>query len=211
MISLLVENQIAQVRKLEHGEFDEQHRSLIENARYDSAKKQLILTDERWKTQFLGAGEEKAVFLICDQENRVFALEVIDETSYRNGRFVGGKYFCETRAPGLTRVPLHEDALTCTTFTGKIKAREFVHGYEWARFQFNPRQQSWLDLLLTFWLRFWLLAKFKSYAARYKDVHERNIMFEIRSMRESGVPILCKNAAGKFLFARVGLQPIDVR
>jgi hypothetical protein len=61
-----------------------------------------------------------------------------------------------------------------------------VHGYEWARFRFDARRRSVLDGVLTAWLRLWLGPGVDRYRARYGDVHERNVLFELRPPGSTG-------------------------
>src|SRR5262249_54752722 len=155
---------------------------------------------------FLGAGEEKAVFCLCDTEQRVFALEILDERTYLNGRFVGGAYFCEARVPALSNVLLSARSRYGLKFTGKVLARDSIYGYEWSRFQFAPNKESWLDAVMTSWLQAGLTSQFDSYRSHFKDVHDRNVLFEIRPLSEKGIPILMKDCTGKLRLARIGLQ-----
>jgi hypothetical protein len=201
--------EIRTVRKLKLGEWEPAHLQAIAQCAYED--KCLILPNNEWASLFLGAGEEKAVFCLCDAQQRVFALEVIDERTYLNGRFVAGIYYGETRVPTLTNVPFNVKSQFGLKFTGKVLAREFVYGYEWSRFQFDAWRESWLDSLLTGWLQAALGSQFGFYKAHFKDVHDRNIMFEIRPSSAKGVPILMKDWTGKIRLARIGLQPIDVR
>ncbi len=182
---------------------------MISQAKYHEGY--LSLPDRGWSTALLGAGEEKAVFVVCDNENRVFALEVIDQRTYLNGRFVGGDYFLSTVASHLQNVKYSSRALVGLTFSGLVKAREYVYGYEWARFQYSPSKQGAFDIILTDWLKSFLTPQFNSYKAQYKDVHDRNIMFEIREKSKKGIPVIVKDWLGKTNFVKVGVQPIDVR
>ncbi|MBN1565375.1 MAG: hypothetical protein JXA10_16130 [Anaerolineae bacterium] len=200
-------NEIRIVSKI--STFSAQHRAIIEQASYQD--RHLVLPDLRWRSVFLGAGEEKAVFCVCDHEQHVFALEVINERTYLNGRFVGGDYFCDLRVPGLANRKLNPDAFAGLMFTGKVRVREFVYGYEWARFQFDPRRSSWIDNILTLWLQTVFAAQFQRYHAHYQDVHDRNVMFELRHTSASGFPVLVRDCSGRFIVYRVGIQPIDVR
>ena len=201
--------EIKTVSKIGVDGFTPFHQQIIEQSSYQN--RTLALPDPRWRVAYLGAGEEKAVFCICDHDDHVFALEVIDEKSYLDGRFVGGQYFRETRALALGNVKLDPQSLIGLTFTGRIKAREYVYGYEWARFQYDPRRQSWFDTILTDWLRLFLNPQFSEYQTRFRDVHDRNVMFEIRSRGARGIPVIARDWAGKMRAVRVGLQPIDVR
>jgi hypothetical protein len=209
MFPLKFGSEVKTVAKIVTDEFTPLHHEIITQVQYEAGN--LVLPDPRWASIFLGAGEEKAVFCICDQNNRVFALEAINERNYLNGRFVGGHYFFETRVPGLKSVKLDPDSLLGLTFTGLVKIREFVYGYEWGRFQFDPRKQGRLDLMLTTWLQSVFASQFNHYRSRYKDVHDRNVMFEIRTSKEKGAFIAAKDWLGRLKFCKVGLQPIDVR
>ncbi len=46
---------------------------------------------------------------------------------------------------------------------------------------------------------------------RYRDVHGRNVLFELRPGRAPGVPGVVIDAAGRARAVRTGLQPVDVR
>jgi hypothetical protein len=81
-------------------------------------------------------------------------------------------------------------------FTGLVKVREFACGYEWARFQWRPDRTGWVDHLLTGFLRLCLTGRFHDYVRRFRDVHERNVVFEVRSWMRRGVPVLARDAAG---------------
>jgi len=209
MFPLKIGNDVKIVRKIDMGEFSNTHREVISQAEYKDG--QLSFPHSGWSASFLGAGEEKAVFVISDNDNRIFALEVIDQRTYLNGRFVGGCYFFETIVSNLQNIKYHPKAVVGLTFTGLVKAREYVHGYEWARFQYSPNKQSAFDTILTSWLRTFFTFQFNTYRSQYKDVHDRNIMFEIRGNTEKGVPITIKNWLGKTMLVKVGIQPIDVR
>ena len=209
MFPLKFGNEIKVVRRIGQGEFSSTHREVISQVEYHEGH--LSFPDGGWSTSLLGAGEEKAVFVVCDNENRVFALEVIDQRTYLNGRFVGGCYFFETIASHLQNVKYSPKALVGLTFSGLVKAREYVYGYEWARFQYSPSKQGALDIPLTDWLKIFLTPQFNSYKSQYKDVHDRNVMFEIREKSEMGAPVIVKDWFGKISLVKVGIQPIDVR
>jgi hypothetical protein len=209
MFSLRMGSDIRFVTKIQADEFTPHHRDILQQACLESGN--LILPDPQWASQCLGAGEEKAVFCVRDSNQRVFAVEVLDERTYLNGRFVGGEYFFDLRIPGLSQVKLNPASLYGLTFTGKVRVREFVHGYEWARFQFDARRRSRFDQLLTHMLQTCLAAQFENYRSRYKDVHARNVLFELRQPPARGVPLVVRDWVGAFRLVTVGLQPIDVR
>jgi hypothetical protein len=209
MFPLKLDCEIRSVTKIHADAFTSEHRDVLAQASIQSGR--LILPDARRATQFLGAGEEKAVFCVRDPAHRLFAVEVLDERTYLNGRFVGGQYFFEMYIPGLSHVKLNPKSEFGLMFSGKVKIREFVHGYEWARFQFDPRHTNGCDGILTAYLHSVLRARFHQYDSLYKDVHDRNVLFELRTLQEKGVPVLVRNWRGRFCWVRVGLQPIDVR
>jgi hypothetical protein len=128
-----------------------------------------------------------------------------------NGRFVGGTYFLQRRAPGLTGVDFDSGSLIGLRFTGLVKVREFVLGYEWSRFQWRPDRRGPLDVVLTEWLRLFLSGRFDHYRRHYRDVHERYVLFEVRPWRGRGVPVPVRDPAGRLRLVRVRLQPVDVR
>jgi hypothetical protein len=203
------EDQIKSVSKIRADEFTPLHHEILAQMHYHDFM--LWFPDDRWRCRYLGAGEEKAVFCVCDHENRVFAIEVIDERHYLNGRFVGGDYFFKKTLHTLANVRANPDSEFGLMFSGLVKSREFVYGYEWDRFQFDPRRTQPLDALLTAYLQALLMSRFNEYSTRYKDVHGRNVMFEIREWSQPGIPVICKDWLGRLKIAKVGLQPIDVR
>jgi hypothetical protein len=180
-------DEICDVSKIEREAFEAIHHEVLDNLSYDNGN--LIFEDERWQVAYLGAGEEKAVYAVCDHERRVFALEVINEHTYLNGRLIDGEYFFEKRIPGLTNVQPNPDAIFRFVFTGLVKVREFVYGYTWDRFQFDARRKSSLDGVMTSILQGFFQGEVNHYREHYKDVHDRNLMFEIRAPNERGWPI----------------------
>lgn len=65
--------------------------------------------------------------------------------------------------------------------------------------------------MLTAYLRTWLIGRYQEYRARYGDVHERNVLFELRPLVGRGVPVVVRDAAGRHRQVRVALRPVDVR
>ena len=209
MIDLKFADQVITVKKIRDEDFSPLHHEILDQLQYQPHT--LLFSDDRWRCIYLGAGEEKAVYCVCDHDQRVFAIELIDERHYLNGRFVGGKYFFNKRISSLANIKASPDSEFGLTFSGLFKIREFVHGYEWARFQFDPRKKTGIDIFLTSFLQSLLMTRFREYQARYKDVHDRNVLFEIRNRNQSGIPIILKTWRGYLRVAKIGLQPIDVR
>ncbi|MDP4090930.1 MAG: hypothetical protein Q8930_16905, partial [Bacillota bacterium] len=79
------------VEKIRKEDFTSYHHEVISDMNFSNGN--LIFKDPDWESFLLGSGEEKAVFRVCDHNNKVFAIEVIDERHYLNGRFVNGEYF----------------------------------------------------------------------------------------------------------------------
>jgi hypothetical protein len=200
---------IITVKKIQAEEFTSLHHELLPQMYYEN--KLLHIPDSRWKTILLGAGEEKAVFCVCDHNQRVFAVELLNERTYLNGRFVGGEYFFDLRIPNLSNVKFNSASEFGLTFTGRVRVREYVYGYEWGRFQFDPSKFTWLDSILTGWLQSALGQQFNHYRAHYKDVHDRNVLFEIRDRHAAGTWVIARDWNGKLSPMKIGLQPIDVR
>lgn len=200
---------IVPVTKIREQDFTPFHHEILSQMRYEADT--LLFSDERWHARYLGRGEEKAVFCVCDHEQRVFAVELIDERHYLNGRFATGQYFFNLRVPPLTGIRAQSDSEFGLMFTGLVKVREFVHGHVWARFPFHPHKKTLLDGLLTSVLQSVYQAQFLAYRERYKDVHEWNVAFEIRSRHQAGFPLLIRTESGHLSLVKVGLQPIDVR
>jgi hypothetical protein len=202
-------DQVIPVSKIRATDFTAKHHDLLSNLRYEDQT--IVCADSSWRFLYLGTGEEKAVYCACDGDRHVFCLELIDERTYLNGRFVGGEYFFKIRCSTLSGVKANPGSALGLVFSGLVKVREFVYGYEWSRFQFDPAQKTPIDYLLTRYLQACLREQFRHYANHYRDVHERNVLFEIRSLKQSGVPCFTKTWNGTIRLSRIRLQPIDVR
>lgn len=209
MFYLRFSDKIKYVNKINKDEFMPYHNEVLAQIKFDEGN--LIIPNNEWYSTLLGAGEEKAVFCICDHNNRVFAVEVIDEKHYLNGRFIGGTYFFNMRVKNLINKKFNPNSLIGLTFTGLIKVREYVYGYEWDRFSFNQTKKGFLDSILTYWLQSHLIDQFKSYQKCYKDVHGRNVIFEVCDIKEKGIIAIIKDLSGKTKFVKIKLQAIDVR
>jgi hypothetical protein len=202
-------DRLVDVVKARPEDFTDIHEAVLASARY--ADGALTVDDPRWHVALLGRGEEKAAFCLCDHDGRVFVLEVIDERSYLNGRFVTGTYFGTRRLPGLTGVALNPDSPFGLRFTGLVKVREYAHGYEWGRFQWRPDRRTWVDRPLTAILHVLLHSRYEAFRRRYSDVHERNVVLEIRPWPEPGLPMLARDWSGRIRLVKISLQPIDLR
>ncbi|GAA1803406.1 hypothetical protein GCM10009682_26570 [Luedemannella flava] len=195
---------VVRAEKITRDQFSPEHRNQVMRLGADGDA--LLFPDPRWRSVFLGAGEEKAAHLVRDHDARVFVVELIDERSYLNGRLADGVYFATLRHAGAER-----GAVPGRRFTGLIKAREYVHGYEWSRFQWRPDRRRFVDHLLTAYLRTWFTGRYQEYRVRFGDVHERNVLFEVRPLAARGVLVPARDASGAWRLVKVGVRPVDVR
>jgi hypothetical protein len=202
-------DELVEAEKAALEDFGPWHAEQLAHATY--ADRRIAFPDPRWRAELLGRGEEKAAFCVCDHAGRLFVLEVIDERSYLNGRFVTGTYFGTHRVPGLAGRPFDATGPFGLRFTGLVKVREYVYGYEWSRFQWRPDRRGWIDGALTGWLHLWLGGRYGRYRLRYTDVHERNVLFEVRPWRARGVIVVARDWDGRVRPVRVRLAPIDLR
>ena len=171
--------------------------------------KKLNFSDDRWLSGFLGYGEEKAVYVVRDQHALIFALELIDEKHYLNGRLVDGEYFASVSAKKLRGVRFNPESLIGLQFTGLVKVREFIYGYEWGRF--TAYKNPILNNMAIMYLKANLQDEFNEYLSRFKDVHERNVMFEFCPRKQKGIPLLMKDIEGHKKTFSVKLRGIDLR
>ena len=136
--------------------------------------------------------------------NRVFAVELIDERNYRKGRLIDGKYFFNFYADAFNNVPLYPKSVVGLKLSGLVKIREFFHGYVWSRFQFNAVQTTFIDQFITFYLSSSFDGERESMQEHYNDTHDRNFMFELISPNDEGWPFLFKDWNLKIKFFKVG-------
>lgn len=191
-------------------EFTSAHKNCIENMTYQN--KQLVFPNSLWQSKLLGAGEEKAVFAVCDESKNVFALELIDEKHYLNGRLIGGTYFLSTTAKQIHNIKFNTDSVVGLQFTGLVKARDYIRGYEWGKFQSSEAMlHKVYDSLLTFYLQDSFRSDYRTFETYYKDVHERNVMFEITNIKNKGIPIKIKNQNNQSEKVHIRLRGIDLR
>ena len=119
--------QIWTATKLSPAEFDETHRQALLTA-YFTPERELVFGTQGWRSCWVGAGEEKVVYLVIDNQDRAFALEVLAKDSYLEGRLVEGHYFGEFCAPHLVNHRWDTRSLHGHIFSGIVKAREFIYG-----------------------------------------------------------------------------------
>lgn len=210
MFYLKFGNEIKLVSKISKNEFTQSHIDYICNMKLD--KRSLIFPNNKWKSVLLGSGEEKAVYCVCDHNDKVFALELIDENHYLNGRLINGDYFLNTFVDNIKNIKLNIDSLIGLKFTGLVKAREFIYGYEWDKFLFDPCLPNKLfDNMITLYLQTSLLNDYREFNKYYKDAHGRNIMFEICHKSIKFPSVVMKNYNNGVECNTIKLRAIDVR
>lgn len=208
-LSLIFDNSIRIVEKIKAEDFTPYHHKIIDGLQYKDKK--LYFQDKAWSSMLLGAGEEKAVYCICDHNNKVFALELIDEKHYLEGRLINGEYFFQKRISALVNVRFNPEALIGLNFIGLVKVREFIYGYEWTRFQLCYDKKSKIDILISSILKKRFINEFRYYEQNYKDVHDRNVMFEIKHRDEKGSFVLYIDSSRKLKLGKVSIRAIDIR
>lgn len=204
------EDEVCYCTKIKKEEFSTVHKECIAQLEYK--EKRLYFPDYRYKSILLGAGEEKAVYCVRDQNGRVFALELIDEKHYLDGRLIDGEYYYTTTASRLMGHKFNEESIIGLQFTGLVKAREYIRGYEWGNFQYDKNKcRKYKDKILTMYLQEKYRNQFLAFAAHYKDVHDRNVMFELAPPKEIGYHVKIVNEQNKKEKVSVRLRGIDLR
>lgn len=213
------------VRKLTVAEWSEHHSQVLQEAQLTNAK-HLQFPETGWSSLWLGAGEEKAVFLVIDPQDRAFALEVIDERRFMGGKLVEGTYFAEFTIPGIAEFEVSPGRPFSQIYTGKVKAREFIVGdvwADWGRCWFE-RLPAWKAFLMFLPLSIFsgigiLLAgpKRNYLQKQWDDAHDANLAIEMLPLSNPErkdhypLPLLYVDYGGKCHLCWIRLTPIDVR
>ena len=195
--------------KIMKHEVTPQHIEMIKNITFSDGKLHFPENSSLWMSGFLGHGEEKAVYVVRDRQSRIFALEIIDEKHYLNGRLVDGEYFATIYNANLRGIRFNPESVIGLEFTGLVKMREFIYGYEWSGYGLH--KNAFLNSLIVQYLRTFLRSDFERYYENYKDVHERNVMFELCHRKTKGVPLTITAITGRKHKFSVRLRGIDLR
>ena len=126
-VKYVLNGQVWTATKLSMDEFDDSHRQALLTA-YFTPERELAFGIPGWSSCWVGAGEEKVVYLVIDPQQRAFALEVLCKDSYLEGRLVEGHYFGEFCSPHLVNHRWDTRSLHGHIFSGIVKAREFIYG-----------------------------------------------------------------------------------
>ncbi len=209
--------------KLSPEEFDESHRKALLTAHFTPSR-ELVFSTPGWRSCWLGAGEEKVVYLVIDVQDRAFALEVLAKGTYLAGRLAEGHYFADMQLPLLTNVRWDDRSLFGHIFSGEVKAREFIYGDTLSGPGLrNPAIRTiafgfgLLGRLSKSWAAFVVAPRYLTIRKIYRDAHEANVMLEILPLHNPEkkshylLPIPWLEEDGKLRFRFFRLTPIDVR
>ncbi len=213
---------IRKATKLDPVDFTTQHLTTLASGHFD-ANNRLAFDNPAWGSAWLGAGEEKAVFLIVDGENRAFALELLVQGGYQDGRLVDGYYLANfqiSQIAGRKRDPRCAFSLK---FSGEAKAREFIFGETLAGPPLKHMSPSGnfgnsiINKLAWRWAKSIVYPYFCENQRRYRDAHEANVAIEFiplhNPQRKSHFlfPILALGHDGRLHWYYYRLTCIDVR
>ncbi|MDB5078776.1 MAG: hypothetical protein JWP00_700 [Chloroflexi bacterium] len=216
-------NQVIVASKLKLAEFDEGHRQALLTARFNE-NRELVFGVTGWRSAWVGAGEEKAVYLIIDAQNRAFALEVLAKASYLDGKLTEGHYFADLHVPGIANVRWDKQSLFGHIFSGEVKAREFIYGDTLAgpglRTKLvkpvNPLKRL-IGGFCKFWAHSVVIPRYEAVRRTYRDAHEANVMVELLPISNPErkkhylFPILWLEDDCRLHLRYFRLTPIDVR
>lgn len=216
-------NQVHEATKIKEVEFDEAHLHALRTARFN-ANRELVFDVPGWKSVWIGAGEEKAVFLVIDSHNRAFALEVLAKASYLDGRLTEGHYYADLIIPGIINVRWDKQALFGHIFSGEVKAREFIYGETLAGpgLRCEPAKpvnffNRAIGKFFRGWARNAVALRYEKVRRTYKDAHEANVVVELLPLSNPEkkkhylLPTIALEDDGRLHLRYFRLTPIDVR
>lgn len=221
-IQYVIDGKVQRAKKLDPVDFSSAHVATLQTAHFTEDRR-LFFDNPAWQSVWLGAGEEKTVFLVVDEAQRAFALELLVRGGYMSGRLTEGYYLAEmqfSRVNGLKRDP---NALLSMVYSGEAKIREFIHGETLlSAFAKNTRPQAtWFSRLVHRVSMCWAASvaepRYSEVRHTFKDAHEANVMLELiplhnperKSHYMFPVPAISHDGRLRWHFYR--LTPIDVR
>lgn len=222
-ISYVKEGQVWQATKLPLAEFDQSHRRALATAHLN-VERELVFETPGWKSCWIGAGEEKAVFLVVDPQERAFALEILAKGTYLEGHLTEGHYLADLYVPGLAGTRWDKRALFGHIFSGHVKAREFIYGDTLAGPGLRQVPVAPVSFLKRFvgqcgkmWTHWMVWPRYGSVRRRYRDAHEANVMIELIPLHNPEkkthyiLPVPWLEEDGRLHLRYYRLTPIDVR
>lgn len=222
-IKYVQNGQLWTATKLLPAEFDDAHRQALLTA-YFTSDRELAFATPGWRSCWIGAGEEKVVYLVIDAQERAFALEVLAKGSYLEGRLVEGHYFGEFCSPHLVNHRWDTRSLHGHIFSGIVKAREFIYGdtlagpglHQPPLIRSSIFHQA-LGYLSKSWSHMVVGVRYGRIKKIYRDAHEANVMIELIPLNNPEkknhylFPVLWLEEDGRLHWRYYRLTPIDVR
>lgn len=221
-IQYVIDGKTQRARKLDPVDFSSSHVATLQTAHFTEDRR-LFFDNPAWQSVWLGAGEEKTVFLVIDEAERAFALELLVRGGYLNGRLTEGYYLADMRFSQVNGLKRDPNALLSLVYSGEAKIREFIHGETLlSALAKNARPQAnWFERLLhgvsMRWATYVIEPRYSEIRRTFKDAHEANVMLELiplhnperKSHYMFPVPALAEDGRLHWCFYR--LTPIDVR
>lgn len=221
-IKYVVDGEVRQARKLDPVDFSAAHIHTLSSARLTEGRK-LIFDNPAWQSIWLGAGEEKTVFLVVDEADRAFALELLVRGGYLNGRLTEGYYLADLRLSQLVGQKRDSKACMSLTYSGEAKAREFIFGETLAgpcNEELRPKG-NWfrrtVNRVCLGWAMYVTHHRYHELQRTFGDAHEANVAIELIPIhnpeRKSHYifPILALGHDRRLHWHFYRLTPIDVR
>ncbi len=203
-------------------EYSEYHNRCLREAWIDEDNN-LRFEEPGWKSVWLGAGEEKLVYLVVDPHDRAFAVEVITRDGYRHGELIEGRYFGDVWLYKITGQRWHPGSVFSHTFSGRVRTREFIYGETLAK----PEKVTGLGwhccignaiTAVSRKLALWLVApRYYRIQRHFHDTHEANVMLELLPLANPEgkshyrMPLPWFESDGKLGWHFIRLTAIDVR
>lgn len=211
--------------KIRSEDFTPAHWRTLETAAFNAAG-HLVFDNPHWQSVWLGAGEEKAVYLVVDAENHAFALELLDRATYLEGKLMEGHYFGDVCMSKIRGYKPNPGSLVGHVFGSRGRVREFIHGETLAGKLTQPRHKNahplafplvWLTRLSHELARSIIYPRYKALRQQYGDAHEANVVIELIPLHNPEhknhyfLPLLWSDHDGYPHWRFFRLTPIDVR
>ena len=224
-IKYYLNGRLQTLTKIQAEEFSPAHWRTLQNISFDETG-HLLFDNPEWQSLWLGAGEEKTVYLIVDEKAHAFALELLDRRTYLEGQLVEGQYFGDVFMSKINGYKPNPESLVGHVFGSRGRVREFIYGETLAGKLTQPRHKEArrlpLPMLLLTWISYHLarMMVFGRYAyiqEQYSDAHEANVAIELiplhnpEQKKHYFLPLLWSDQAGHLHWYYFRLTPIDVR
>jgi hypothetical protein len=227
-VKYMSNGQVQSAIKLPLDGFTEYHHRVIRGLAMNR-NGELVFSEQGWSSIWLGAGEEKSVYLIIDPHGYAFAMELLGRDGYKNGELVEGHYFMEVFLPKISGHLWHSEAIFGHTFSGVAKIREFIYGEILAGTAYRdhygecepdpniPATHRFITSISRRLARWLLSGSYWKIKRRFQDTHEANVMIELiplhnpENKAHCPLPLPWAEADGTLKWWYVRLTAIDVR